>query len=483
MGAQVDPAVVTHGHAATASPPAGVHVAIDAGLVARLDQPGPCYTVYPGPDSFTTRYAGAAYATAIGQRRQLDTWQSASALQLHIPFGDALSYYNKYRHALALLRGKELRYLAYLEQEIGMQGRLFDGMNLVDRLRFGGGSPTSLDDAQLERLWLCLRRHFRLAPDGEGDYLVDVDARSIDPARLHRLRHLGFNRIDIALQGIDGGCQGEVLRLQPERQVLAVVAAARAARFHSVGMALLYGLPMQDLRAMGATLDLILAADPERVSLHNYAQLAAPSALAEDGATAALPPAGLKGELLAQAVERLIAHGYVSLGMNQFAKPTDPLVLAQRHGTLHWGVDGLSCHAAQDWIACGVAAIGAVGASYFQNHLTLDAYCDALDNDQLPIARGTLLGSDDQLRRDLIGRLMCDYGLSISAFEHWWSILFSHYFAEELARLLPLQSEGLVRLDGDRISITHKGRLAMRNICMVFDRHLHAAAGGASLAH
>jgi len=161
--------------------------------------------------------------------------------------------------------------------------------------------------------------------------------------------------------------------------------------------------------------------------------------------------------------------------MDHFAKPDDDLAVAQRQGRLHRNFQGYSTHADSELIACGVSAIGAIGATYSQNEKTLDAYYEKLDQGKLPIARGIKLDTDDLLRRIIIQMLMCHFELSVAAIEQAYPIQFRRYFAAELAQLAPLEQDGLLTIADDWISVTPKGRLVVRNICMVFDRYLALA--------
>jgi oxygen-independent coproporphyrinogen-3 oxidase len=193
-----------------------------------------------------------------------------------------------------------------------------------------------------------------------------------------------------------------------------------------------------------------------------------------------MPGSDAKLAMLQLCIERLGAAGYVYIGMDHFAKPGDDLAIAQRQGRLHRNFQGYSTHADTDLVSCGVSAIGAVGATYSQNVKTLDAYYDALDRNELPVARGARLAMDDVLRRTIIQKLMCQFELSISAIEQAFPVVFRQYFRDELAQLAALEDDGLVSVNGDWISVGAKGRLLIRNVCMVFDRYL---AGGAGPRH
>jgi oxygen-independent coproporphyrinogen-3 oxidase len=95
---------------------------------------------------------------------------------------------------------------------------------------------------------------------------------------------------------------------------------------------------------------------------------------------------------------------------------------------------------------------------------------------QLPVARGYRLDDDDVLRRDVIARVMCDFELRFRDIEASHDIRFAERFAGELEALAPLAADGLVELSPDRIRVTPRGRLLVRHVAMIFDRHLREAA-------
>jgi oxygen-independent coproporphyrinogen-3 oxidase len=452
-------------------------VDFDAGLIARLSKSGPRYTSYPTADRFADSYTYRDYLHAVAERRTRGNARPLS-LYLHIPFCDTVCYYCACNKIVTKNREKAATYMAYLKREITIQGSLFAGMNEVEQLHFGGGTPTYLSDAQMGELMAHLRRCFRLAPDAVGEYSIEVDPRTVSAERVHRLRAQGFNRISLGVQDFDADVQQAVNRIQPEQETRAIIAAARDAGFRSVSIDLIYGLPKQTPETMAATLAKVAAADPDRIAVYHYAHLPhlfkpQRRILDED-----MPDSDAKLRMLQLCIERLGAAGYVYIGMDHFAKPGDDLAVAQRQGRLHRNFQGYSTHADTDLVACGVSAIGAVGATYSQNAKTLDAYYDALDRNELPVARGARMDMDDVLRRTMIQKLMCQFELSISAIEQAFPIVFRQYFAAELAQLAAMEDDGLVSLNGDWISVGAKGRLLIRNVCMVFDRYLATPGAG-----
>ena len=447
------------------------HVSFDAPPLRKLARPGPRYTSYPTADRFQSEFGYHDYLAAVAGRR-LHSSAKPLSLYVHIPFCASICYYCACNKIVTRRPDKAAIYLDYLKREITMQATLFAGMNRVNQLHLGGGTPTYLPDAQMEELIAHLRRHFVFAPDAEGEYAIEVDPRTATPARIASLRRQGFNRLSLGVQDYDAAVQRAVNRVQPEEQTQAILDAARANGYRSVNIDLIYGLPKQTMASMAQTLDKVIAADPDRIALYHYAhmpQLFKPQRLIH---TADMPSTEAKLEMLGLAIARLQDAGYVYIGMDHFARPHDELALAQRHGRLHRNFQGYSTHADADIVAFGVSAIGAVGATYSQNAKHLAAYYAGLDAHQLPIERGVALTIDDALRRALIGRLMCDFYLPIADFEQAWPIVFADYFAGELAALTALQTDGLVTVTPDAITVTSTGRMLIRNICMVFDRYL-----------
>lgn len=448
----------------------------DGALLARLGKSGPRYTSYPTADRFGADFGPGDYLEAVAARRQRGG--RPLSLYVHIPFCDTVCYYCACNKIVTRKHERAATYLDYLKREITMQSQLFAGMNEVEQLHFGGGTPTFLLDEEMDDLMAHLQASFRFAPDALGEYGIEVDPRTVSPERVHSLRQQGFNRISLGVQDFDPDVQRAVNRVQPEAETVAIIDAARAAGFRSVSIDLIYGLPKQTLVSMAQTLEKVIQASPDRISVYHYAHMPHLFKPQRRILEADMPDTDTKLGMLQLCIERLGSAGYVYIGMDHFAKPGDDLAVAQRQGRLHRNFQGYSTHADADLVACGVSSIGAVGATYSQNAKTLEDYYALIDAGALPLQRGIRLGMDDLLRRAIIQKLMCQFELSVAAIEQAFPIVFADYFATELADLHALQADGLVQVDEAWISVTPKGRLLIRNLCMVFDRYLGQQAGG-----
>ena len=448
------------------------HLVFDPQIIRRFDINGPRYTSYPTADRFVEAFGSEAARLWLG-KRNIGAISRQLSLYFHIPFCNTICYYCACNKIITKDHGRSAKYLKYLARELALQSSYLEGGDQeVAQLHWGGGTPTFLSHDEMRQLMAATRQHFRLI-DG-GEYSIEVDPRKVDRATVELLVELGFNRMSVGVQDFDASVQQAVNRIQSEEETCAVIGAARATGFKSISIDLIYGLPRQTVGGFGRTLDRVIDAAPDRVSIYNYAHLPSLFKPQRRILEADMPSADARLQILALAIQRMTDAGYVYIGMDHFAKPDDELTTAQRQGRLHRNFQGYSTHSDCDLLAFGISAIGKVGPTYSQNVKTLDEYYDLLDSGILPVYRGIELNADDLLRRSIIQSLMCHFELSIESIEIAHLIDFRQYFATELDDLDEMVDAGLVRVDDKWITVLPQGRMLVRAISMVFDRYLRA---------
>jgi oxygen-independent coproporphyrinogen III oxidase len=442
---------------------------VDLELIRRLDKNGPRYTSYPTADRFVETYNAESYCKWVAKREIAGNVRPLS-LYIHIPFCNTLCFYCACNKVITKNKNKAGEYVRYLIKEMAMQAMLLGPDQVVEQLHFGGGTPTFLSDDEIKLVMTAIRQHFRLVKDGE--YSIEIDPRKVSNETIALLGQAGFNRISIGVQDFDDKVQSAVNRIQSEEETLRVIHAARANGFKSVSIDLIYGLPKQTLEGFGVTLDKVIAANPDRLSIYNYAHMPTLFKPQRRIHEEDLPAPQVKLDILDMAVNKLTSAGYVYIGMDHFAKPEDELAVAQRLGKLHRNFQGYSTHSDCDLVALGLSSIGKIGPTYSQNYRELEDYYAALDRDVLPIMRGMELNADDLLRRAIIQALMCHFEFTKESFNKAYQIEFDKYFATELKELREYEREGLLEISPQSIKVTPKGRMLIRNICMVFDKYL-----------
>ncbi len=451
----------------------------DLELISKYDQSGPRYTSYPTAVQFHEAFDEAAYKHVL---QESNSGGSPLSLYFHIPFCDTVCFYCACNKVATKDRSMAAGYLARVHEEMRMQSELIDPSRVVTQLHWGGGTPTFISHDEMRELVAQTRKYFTLLDDDSGEYSIEIDPREAKGDTVKLLRELGFNRMSLGVQDFDERVQQAVNRIQTKQETLSVLQAARDEGFRSMSIDLIYGLPFQSVESFASTLDQILEVDPDRLSVFNYAHLPERFKPQRRINESELPAPQEKLDILQMTIDKLSAAGYVYIGMDHFAKPEDELVKAQENGTLYRNFQGYSTHSDCDLIGLGATSIGMVGPSYAQNMRSLDEYYQRIDSGHLPIFKGIELTRDDQIRRDVITRLICHFALQMSDVEAQWGIDFHAYFADELNKLGGMQEDGLVKIGDRSIEVRPKGRLLIRNICMQFDAYLNSQAAKGSFS-
>ncbi|MCB1876016.1 MAG: oxygen-independent coproporphyrinogen III oxidase [Chromatiales bacterium] len=443
----------------------------DHDLIRRYDRAGPRYTSYPTAVQFHDQFTANDFKR-VARDSNTDFIPRPLSLYFHIPFCDTVCFYCACNKVVTKDKGKSSPYLERLYLEMAMQSELFEADRPVEQLHWGGGTPTFLSHGQMRSLMNATEAHFTLGDESKREFSIEVDPRATDKDTMKVLREIHFNRVSMGVQDFDPDVQKAVNRIQGERETIALMQQARDEGFDSINVDLIYGLPKQTLASFDKTLDKVIDASPDRLSIFNYAHL--PERFKPQRRINAqdLPPPEEKLEILQLSIEKLTESGYVYIGMDHFAKPDDELAIAQREGTLTRNFQGYSTHRETDMLAFGVSSIARVGDCYSQNAHSLDAYYEDLDKGELPVRRGVELSFDDRLRRHVIEEIICHFRLDFDQLRQDCRIEFSEYFASELPALKQLASDGLIDLNDRGLSVRPAGQLLVRHVCMVFDAYV-----------
>lgn len=438
-------------------------------LIRRFDQSGPRYTSYPTADRFQRDYPAASYLDHLARRTTSDRAAPLS-VYVHLPFCESLCYFCACNKIITQDHSRSAEYLDILFKEMDLVSPHLGNRRQTVQLHLGGGTPTFLSAAELTALMDQIRRHFEFTADAELG--VEIDPRTVTPDSLAMLAGLGFNRTSFGVQDFDPQVQAAVNRVQPYDMVRTALQASRDNGFESINADLIYGLPKQTLESFSRTLDQLVDLSPDRIALYNYAHL--PDRFKSQRLISAddLPSAETRLQIFLMSVRRLLAAGYVYIGLDHFAKPDDELNRARLNRGLHRNFQGYTTRAECDLIGFGISAIGKVGDAYVQNHHSLNAYRDALARDELPTAKGFDLSREDALRREVIMTVMCGMPLDFADFQSRHGQAFDACFADELARLQPYVDAGLLAIDAQGLRVLPRGRLFVRAFAMVFDQYV-----------
>ncbi len=425
----------------------------------RYDVPAPRYTSYPTVPAWTDRVGPAAYAAALGRAARLP--DAPLSTYVHIPFCRERCTFCGCNVVVTRSRGKADRYLGTLMREMDKVADLLGERRSLSQIHWGGGTPTFLDERQIETLWTAITRRFRVLPNAE--VAIEIDPVVTSRSQLDLLRKLGFNRLSVGVQDLDPEVQKAIDRVQSVEETRAALDHARALGFKGINFDLIYGLPRQTPRSWQRTLEQVLEMRPDRLAVYSFAYVPDVRPNQKRLPVAGIPRGAEKLELFRLAWEAFTGAGYQQIGMDHFAVPEDELALAQSRRALGRNFQGYTVQAATEVVAFGASAISDIGGIYVQNAHGLPRYEGAVDQDQLAVERGVLLTADDVQRRTIISQLMCNF---------WVDLRGVPGFERELARLSELEREGLVQVRGREIELTPLGRIFVRNIATIFDAYL-----------
>ena len=348
----------------------------------------------------------------------------------------------------------------------------------VTQVHFGGGTPTFLTTAEIRGVMEEAASQFQFADGAEADIGIEIDPRAMEPDTLPALRAMGFNRVSLGVQDFDPRVQEAINRVQSEELTLGILQQARELGFLSVNIDLIYGLPWQSVDSFASTIEKIIAFNPDRLSVFNYAHLPERFPPQRRISADTLPGPQEKMRILENTISQLVCAGYQFIGMDHFARADDPLAVAQREGRLHRNFQGYTTHKECDLLALGVSSISMTDDATYQNSPDLDTYMSELGHGRLPIVKGLTLSHDDRLRREVITSLICQFQVDYASIEQAFDICFRSYFARELRELAAMQEDGLVEISNHRLRVNPPGRLLIRVVCKVFDIYRSEADKG-----
>ena len=335
---------------------------LDLDLIHRYGVHGPRYTSYPTALQFDDSFDECAY-----RRAAVCSNQSGRPLSLyvHIPYCRSLCYYCACTKIVSQHPERVAPYLADVLLEAEMTSEYFGADRIVTQLHLGGGTPTFCTDDELKTLMSGLRSRFPFSRDCESS--IEIDPRTVDPVRIKNLAEMGFNRASMGVQDFNATVQKSINRIQPAARTIELIQASREHGFKSVSVDLIYGLPRQTVERFARTLDSVIYAAPDRISLYSYAHM--PDRFKAqrliDGSE--LPSGNEKIELLVSSIRKLTASGYDYIGMDHFARADDELAKARHDGGLHRNFQGYSTQAECDLLGFGISAISRFGGCFSQN--------------------------------------------------------------------------------------------------------------------
>ena len=429
-------------------------------LFAKYDVAVPRYTSYPTVPQWTRPPTADEWRDSLA--RALAGPDASLAVYVHVPFCESLCTFCGCNTVITRDHGREDPYVDLLLAELDLYLRDVAALasQPVRQLHLGGGTPTFLAPAALGRLLDGVQARLSLRSQRfEGS--VEVDPRVTTAAQLEVMAAHGFRRVSLGVQDVDPEVQRLVNRVQPLETTARLCAEARQLGYDSINIDLIYGLPGQTRETMDRLVKAVIDLAPDRLAVYSFARVPwikpAQRKFRDDQI-----PTGADKRALYEAVRGpLLESGYVEIGLDHFARPTDTLARAAGAGTLHRNFMGYTDVHTTTLLGLGVSGISETPDCYHQNEKVITVYERRVRAGEVPTLRGHLLTTEDQRRRNQIAGLMTRFAVRLDAPEA----------ARAPLALVSLIDDGLVEVRGDMLTVLPEGRPFLRNAATFFDEY------------
>ena len=437
-------------------------------LLAKYDIPAPRYTSYPTvpywTDSPTSAQWVAALQKAFAAPKATIGSPTSWSLYIHIPFCETLCTFCGCNTFITRNHSHELSYTDVIHKELEHYLAQIPQLKTtpIRQIHLGGGTPTFFSPDSLRRLLKPIMDSVLIDPDQfEGS--IEVGPRSTTREQLDVLREFGFQRISMGVQDYNPEVQRLINRIQPYEMTRDLTKLTRELGFESVNYDLIYGLPAQTLDSFRETAVTTINLRPDRIALYSFAFVPWIKKAHRLFTKEDLPKGADKRALYELAREAFLEAGYVELGLDHFALPTDSLYKAFKAGKLHRNFMGYTDQRTDVMIGLGVSSISEAPTCFHQNDKKLTDYQNRVLAGEIPTLRGHLLSEEDQLHREQILQFMTQ---QVVVLRDEAQVADARHYLTELLQ------DGLITIEGRRMEMTERGRPFLRNAAMALDMRL-----------
>jgi len=442
-------------------------------LLKKYDIPTPRYTSYPTVPfwNFNTLTVEDWKQSVI---QTYEAERGEICLYIHLPFCEELCTFCACNKRITKNHGVETPYLESVLKEWNMYFSLFKSKPTIREIHLGGGTPTFFSPENLVNLINGITLNCNIADDHE--FSVEVHPNFTTKAHLEALKSVGFNRISLGVQDFDPEVQFIINRIQTFEKTKQVMDWARELDYFSLNIDLIYGLPKQTLSSIQNTFDRVKELRPDRIAFYSYAHVPWKSKGQRRYTDDDVPKAAEKIAMYSLGNELLTEMGFVTIGMDHFALPTDKLLLAYNKGEMHRNFMGYTTTNHKLVIGLGASSISDTWTAFAQNEKTVEDYQSKIDAGEWPVINGHLLNKQDLVIRKHILNLMCNDETVIDPID-FEEAFYNHI----ISKLQSYASDGLAEIEGNNIRVTKKGKLFVRNISSSIDEYLYGNQTGVNM--
>ncbi len=386
------------------------------------------------------------------------------SLYLHVPFCEKRCYYCDFNTYAGMERWMP-DYTAALCEEIRQVASLSSERHPAHTLFFGGGTPSLLSIAQLEKILATIGQHFTLQPGLEAT--LEANPGTVSLEYLRDLRKLGLNRLSLGMQSADPQELTLLGRIHDTPDVIQAVKWARQAGFDNLNLDLIFGLPFQTMETWQKSIELALGMKPQHLSLYALTvEKGTPFFRWAQRGLIPLPDDDLAADQYEWAGERLEKEGFCQYEISNWArKDSSGSLLACRHNLQYWRT--------QPYLGFGAGAHGFASGVRTVNVPGIRAYverCKSATRGPFPTGPATVEQTPIDTRTEMmetmmVGLRLVEEGISYTGFEQRFHTPLEEAFGKQIQKLT---GQGLLETVDGRVRLTKRGRLLGNRVFMEF---------------
>ncbi|HAG15416.1 MAG TPA: oxygen-independent coproporphyrinogen III oxidase [Bacteroidales bacterium] len=442
---------------------------LSAKLLEKYNIPTPRYTSYPPANYFNEDFSQERIVAAFAESN-LSQPQNIS-FYIHIPFCGKLCYYCGCNTHISKDQDQIKKYVETLKKEILMFKKLLDPTRKISQIHWGGGTPNYLPIEEVEGIMAVFVEHFAFIPKAE--IAMECHPAHLSFDYIDRLVGSGINRVSLGVQDFESTVMKAVNRDESIIPIAELIQYIKSKGAISVNLDFVYGLPFQTTESFQKTIEKATEANPDRLAIFSYAHIPWLKKAQQKLERYELPSAEEKTNLFDIAYKTLTSKGYVSIGLDHFAKPQDELSLALQSKSIHRNFQGYCTRETTGQVyALGVSGISQLENAYIQNTKSITSYIKAIDQGSFAIEKAYFVDNHEKIIREVINEIMCNNFVSLPQIAAKY-----HLNIEQLKNILTFEEEtihqfekeGLLTYSENRLEITAMGQFFMRNIAASFD--------------
>ncbi|SER80140.1 radical SAM family heme chaperone HemW [Salisediminibacterium halotolerans] len=364
------------------------------------------------------------------------------AIYLHVPFCEQICHYcdfNKF-----FLKNQPID--EYIDDVLTEMARTVEAVppeGPIESIYVGGGTPTSLSSAQLERLLLGLRNYFPISP--EAEWTVEVNPGSADQEKLQMMAAAGVNRLSIGAQTFDSQLLQTINRDHQPGDVLEQILLARQSGITNISVDMMYALPGQTMVHWDESLNELLQLPVTHVSAYAL-KIEAKTVFYQwwRKGQLSLPEEEFEALMYERMRSVLSEAGLNQYEISNFAVPG----YESSHNRVYWQN--------KEYYGLGAGAHGYTAGVRTVNHGPLPKYMRAIAEGALPYLETHRVTKEEQMEEFMFMGLRMRSGVSRTEFFERYNIDVDDAFPEIVPGLF---ERGLLNEDEGRLFLTEDGLL------------------------